>query len=160
MKEDCLFCDIYKDKKGIIYENNYFYAQFDIYPVSPGYAEVIPKRHVTFLNDLTVEEWKYLKPAISDVMKIIQKTNFEELYTKMTGNPVNDKSQIECRKMFSNPGIINIPDAFNVGINDGEVAGRTIHHLHVHIIPRYLGDVDDPISGVRNVIPSKGNYRK
>lgn len=50
------------------------------------------------------------------------------------------------------------PDAFNIGINDGEEAGRTIHHLHVHLIPRYKGDVENPRGGVRHIIPGKGNY--
>ena len=50
------------------------------------------------------------------------------------------------------------PDGFNIGVNDGEVAGRTVHHLHVHIIPRYNGDVENPVGGVRHVIPDKGKY--
>ena len=50
------------------------------------------------------------------------------------------------------------PDGFNVGFNAGEAAGQTVPHLHVHVIPRYVGDVEDPRGGVRHVIPSKGNY--
>ena len=50
------------------------------------------------------------------------------------------------------------PDGFNIGINVGEAAGQTIFHLHVHLIPRYTGDVPDPRGGVRYVIPDKANY--
>ena len=50
------------------------------------------------------------------------------------------------------------PDGFNIGTNDGEAAGRTIHHLHMHLIPRYIGDVENPRGGVRHVIPAKGLY--
>ncbi|TKC96491.1 DEAD/DEAH box helicase family protein [Polyangium fumosum] len=50
------------------------------------------------------------------------------------------------------------PDGYNIGINAGEAAGQTVMHLHVHVIPRYRGDVDDPRGGVRHVIPGKGNY--
>ncbi len=50
------------------------------------------------------------------------------------------------------------PDAYNVGFNDGEAAGQTIAHFHVHVIPRYQGDVLDPRGGVRWVIPDKAAY--
>ncbi|ABS28171.1 type III restriction protein res subunit [Anaeromyxobacter sp. Fw109-5] len=52
------------------------------------------------------------------------------------------------------------PDGYNVGFNAGEAAGQTVMHLHVHVIPRYRGDMDGPRGGVRHVIPWKGNYRK
>lgn len=51
------------------------------------------------------------------------------------------------------------PDGFNIGINNGETAGQTIPHLHVHLIPRYKNDMDDPRGGVRHVIPERGNYK-
>lgn len=50
------------------------------------------------------------------------------------------------------------PDGYNIGINDGSAAGQTIMHLHIHVIPRYLGDMDNPKGGVRGVIPDKQKY--
>lgn len=50
------------------------------------------------------------------------------------------------------------PDGYNIGFNVGDAAGQTVPHLHVHVIPRYRGDMDDPRGGVRHVIPSRGNY--
>jgi len=50
------------------------------------------------------------------------------------------------------------PDGFNVGFNLGAAAGQTVFHFHLHVIPRYSGDVADPRGGVRHVIPSKANY--
>ena len=50
------------------------------------------------------------------------------------------------------------PDAYNIGINDGAAAGQTVMHLHVHLIPRYKGDADDPRGGVRWVFPRKADY--
>ena len=50
------------------------------------------------------------------------------------------------------------PDGYNVGINDGEAAGQTVKHLHIHLIPRYLGDKDEAKGGVRWIFPDKANY--
>ena len=50
------------------------------------------------------------------------------------------------------------PQGFNVGINNSPVAGQTIPHAHIHIIPRYKGDVKNPRGGIRNIIPEKGDY--
>jgi diadenosine tetraphosphate (Ap4A) HIT family hydrolase len=50
------------------------------------------------------------------------------------------------------------PGGFNVGVNVGPVAGQTVMHVHVHLIPRFPGDVAEPRGGVRNVIPGTGCY--
>ncbi|QWV98725.1 HIT family protein [Geomonas nitrogeniifigens] len=52
------------------------------------------------------------------------------------------------------------PDAFNIGINDGVAAGQTVLHLHIHLIPRYAGDTEDPRGGVRWIMPVKAPYWK
>ncbi len=52
------------------------------------------------------------------------------------------------------------PDGFNIGINDGLAAGQTILHLHVHLIPRYKGDMPDPRGGIRWIFPDKAVYWK
>ncbi|MEW6490667.1 MAG: HIT domain-containing protein, partial [Thermodesulfobacteriota bacterium] len=52
------------------------------------------------------------------------------------------------------------PDGYNGGFNAGVAAGQTVPHLHLHLIPRFDGDVDDPTGGVRFVIPARGNYRR
>ncbi len=51
-------------------------------------------------------------------------------------------------------------EGFNVGVNDGEMAGQTVFHCHVHLIPRRRGDTQDPTGGVRNALPGKGVYRR
>lgn len=50
------------------------------------------------------------------------------------------------------------PDGYNIGINDGAAAGQTVPHLHIHLIPRFDGDMPDPRGGVRWVIPAKADY--
>lgn len=47
---------------------------------------------------------------------------------------------------------------FTLGVNDGADAGQTVKHCHMHLIPRRKGDVQNPVGGVRNVIPGKGDY--
>lgn len=56
--------------------------------------------------------------------------------------------------------ILNVhsPDGLNIGLNCGIAAGQTIMHAHIHIIPRYIGDVEDPSGGVRGVIPDWQRY--
>ena len=49
-------------------------------------------------------------------------------------------------------------DGFNVGVNDGQAAGQTVMHAHVHVIPRYASDCDDARGGVRWVLPAKADY--
>ena len=50
------------------------------------------------------------------------------------------------------------PAAFNIGLNDGPAAGQTVPHVHVHVLPRYPGDVEDPRGGVRWVLPQRAAY--
>ena len=52
------------------------------------------------------------------------------------------------------------PDGFSIGLNDGEAAGQTIMHAHIHVIPRFQGDVPDPKGGIRWIIPTKARYWK
>ena len=50
------------------------------------------------------------------------------------------------------------PNGYNIGVNVGKTAGQTIMHVHIHLIPRYKGDMDNPKGGVRGVIPQKQKY--
>ncbi len=50
------------------------------------------------------------------------------------------------------------PDGYNIGMNCGEAGGQTVFHFHCHLIPRYIGDMENPRGGVRHCINGKGNY--
>lgn len=54
----------------------------------------------------------------------------------------------------------NNPDGYNIGINCGKYAGQSVMHIHVHVIPRYKGDVENPRGGIRGVIPNKKDYKE
>ena len=66
-----------------------------------------------------------------------------------------DRLLFECKEMLQHS---YSPDGFNIGLNCGEAAGQTIFHVHMHLIPRYKGDMDDPRGGVRGVIPQRRIY--
>ena len=81
-------------------------------------------------------------------------SDFFELYEPEKHACVRLLDEAKRRAKAQDPTIAG----FNVGINVGEAAGQTIHHCHVHLIPRRTGDVEQPLGGVRNVIPGKGAY--
>lgn len=72
----------------------------------------------------------------------------------------DEKSQILTLLEVVKAGVEEVftPSGYNVGWNEGSVAGQTVFHFHLHVIPRYEGDVEDPRGGVRWVIPEKANY--
>jgi ATP adenylyltransferase len=152
---DCIFCD---NQKEIIVENEAFYVGFDDNPVTPGHAIVVAKRHVLNLLDLDQSEWLLLKAVLQDAVRVIEGADFSKLYQTWMANHPSSPSADYWKEMLEDPRINRKPDGYNFGNNQGEAAGRSVHHLHIHIIPRRFGDVPNPRGGVRNIIPNKGDY--
>ena len=125
LTNNCPFCHLEKDRELIV-ESATVFALFDKFPVSNGYALIIPKRHVASYFDLTFKEQSACWFVLNEVKKLIQ-------------------------ERFN-------PKGFNISINIGEIGGQTVPHAHIHLIPRYEGDVENPIGGVRNIIFGKGTY--
>ena len=163
MTNNCVYCRIYKesnDKEVFISKKNHFIAIFEPYPVSPKHATTFSTRHVNSILQLNKEEWNELKTTLNEVVHKIEKTNFYKLYEKFLDNPLNDKTRWYSQQMLNHFAINKKPEGYNFGINQGNAAGQTIFHLHIHIIPRYKGDAVDPTGGVRNGISQLGNYKK
>ena len=116
------------EHERILNEDDLWIVVKDRYPISPGHTLVIAKRVVARFADLTKEEKERLVTWVDWCIEHLQ----------LTLDPK--------------------PDGFNVGLNDGAAAGQTIPQLHVHVIPRYNGDVPDPQGGIRHVIPEKARY--
>ncbi len=133
----CPFCGI--DPARVFAANDLAYAVLDRYPVTPGHTLVIPKRHFVSFFEATEEE----KAALFDLLA--------EARRWLLNNP---------QPSFDGVGPSRVPDGFNIGINDGRTAGQTVMHLHIHLIPRYTGDCDDPRGGVRKLFPGRARYWK
>ncbi|MEK9206983.1 MAG: HIT family protein [Patescibacteria group bacterium] len=157
--KDCSFCKMFNERKYIHYEDSLFWGMFDFNPVSPGHILIIPKRHVINLGSLSKDEWDRLQRSIRDIIHLIETTDLKQIYQSIIDLHVSDNSVWFATQALNNPNINKKPDAYNHGINDGKAAGRTVDHLHWHIIPRFEGDMDDPRGGVRYVIPKMGNYK-
>ncbi|RFF29396.1 HIT family protein [Wenzhouxiangella sediminis] len=123
-EEDCPFCD--PDPEQVLYDNEHLLALWDRYPVSPGHALLVPRRHVAGWFEASPAEQLALVAALPVVREKIER--------------------------------MHQPSGWNIGINVGRSAGQTVFHLHVHLIPRYDGDQEDPRGGVRHVVPEKARY--
>lgn len=159
MSQECIFCKFGRDGSSI-WENAHFFGRFDLFPVSPGHAEMIPKRHVVELSDLSATEWQVMQESLRQLMAVIETTDLKAFYESQLQNPYSLISAWFCRRALAHPRLGAKPDAYNHGLNDGRAAGRTVDHLHWHIIPRFEGDMQNPEGGVRYVIPELGNYKK
>lgn len=63
-----------------------------------------------------------------------------------------------AREILTAPDDANRRDGWNLGVNVGPAAGQTVMHVHLHLIPRRVGDVEDPRGGIRWVIPERADY--
>jgi ATP adenylyltransferase len=107
-------------------------------------VEINTKEFVVFNDGFPVTEGHMLiVPKVSDQETITK--CFKFAISMGNDNVVSDKTTIT---------------GFNIGLNIGKSAGQTVMYPHVHLIFRRDGDCPDPVGGVRNVIPGKGNYRK
>jgi diadenosine tetraphosphate (Ap4A) HIT family hydrolase len=122
---ECPFCRRLGEG-DLLDESTSAVAFFDAFPLSPGHALIVPRRHEADLFALTVAEQAALWSLLGTV-----------------------RTRIETRHR---------PDGYNIGVNVGAAGGQTIGHVHVHLIPRYAGDVDEPRGGVRWIIPAKARY--
>lgn len=118
----CLFCEEKIIKQGLVYTADNFYIRYEDKPVSPGHILIIPKRHVVSIQELNSQEK-------AEVWQVLDKA----IYFLKTSQP-------------------NKPQDFNIGICEGKLAGRRVDHLHVHVIPRYEGDVSNFEGCVRNIL--------
>ena len=124
MEPDCPFCEL--NPALIFHESELVVGLWDRYPVSPGHALLVPRRHITDWFDASMDEQQALIAGLEAAKREIEKEH--------------------------------APDGYNIGINSGDAAGQTIFHLHVHLIPRYTDDEEDPRGGIRKLFPDRTRY--
>jgi diadenosine tetraphosphate (Ap4A) HIT family hydrolase len=123
-RRPCPFCNAAPSR--VLHATPLALALTDSYPVNPGHALIVPRRHVASWFDVDADERREMLVLLDEARATIRRTH--------------------------NPG------GFNIGINDGSAAGQTVPHVHVHLIPRYRGDVSDPRGGVRWVLAERADY--
>lgn len=127
-KQDCLFCQMARQE----HEVNFF-AKFKLcYAIKDQFP--VSNGHILIIPYEHTDNWFTAKEEVRlDMINAL--------------NIIKERLDLEYH-----------PDGYNIGANCGDAAGQTIMHLHLHLIPRYRGDMDNPSGGVRGVIPSKQKY--
>ncbi|MCK4934281.1 MAG: DUF84 family protein [Simkaniaceae bacterium] len=125
---NCIFCKIARQEKKADVVAKFKYC----YAMKDAYP--VSNGHILIIPYEHTENWFTAREEVRlDIMEAVHKMK-EELDLEYA------------------------PDGYNIGANCGEIAGQSVMHLHVHLIPRYNGDMADPKGGVRGVIPSKQKY--
>lgn len=114
-----------------------------------------PPERVFFDGPLVLGLWDAY-PASPGHALLIPRRHFASWFDASQDERAALVGAIECAKTAIETH--HSPHGYNIGINVGRAAGQTIFHLHIHVIPRYDGDVPDPRGGIRHVVPAKGNY--
>ena len=129
IKNECLFCKIQEEN----YSKEIIFQSDYFYVTRDSYP--VTKLHTLIISNRHVPTFFEL-----DDIEVLDLSN------------ILKKQKIDIRNLD------DTVTAFNIGINDGKDAGQSINHLHVHLIPRRVGDIDNPQGGVRGVIPNKQKY--
>jgi diadenosine tetraphosphate (Ap4A) HIT family hydrolase len=95
-------------------------------------------------------------PVSKGHLLVITKRHIESFFDISSDEWTSIKNGLDFGKKYLEK--LYKPQGYNIGCNQGKVAGQTIMHLHIHLIPRYEFDVEDPSGGIRAVIPGKQKY--
>lgn len=127
-KSDCLFCQMARREREVQFLEIFSHC----YAIKDEYP--VSNGHVLIIPKEHTENWFTAREEVRlDMMKALHLL----------------KARLDSEYQ---------PHGYNIGANCGEVAGQSVMHLHLHLIPRYRGDMENPKGGVRGVIPSKQKY--
>lgn len=127
-KADCVFCQFFSGERKVTILESFKHC----YAIADQYP--VSKGHLLIIPYEHTENWFTAREEVRlDMMLALQRL----------------KERLD--KEYQ-------PNGYNIGANCGEAAGQTVMHLHLHLIPRYLGDMENPKGGIRGVIPEKQKY--
>ena len=118
----------------------------------------VPLSEYIFENNLAFSTFDFY-PVSKHHALIIPKRHVEN-YFDMSEDEVLSCNQLLKKMKNKIQELDSTVDGFNIGTNSGKLAGQSIMHCHIHLIPRRKNDVDNPQGGVRGVIPSKQHYQR
>ena len=119
------------------------------------FCEEIKKNNYVLENEFAIVRFDNF-PVNKGHLEVIPKRHVKDWWETTTEERIAMFNLLdEAKKMIDNK---YNPDGYNIGMNLGKAAGQSIMHLHIHLIPRYNGDVSNPRGGIRGVIPDKQNY--
>ena len=118
----------------------------------------VPLSEYIFENNLAFSTFDFY-PVSKHHALIIPKRHVEN-YFDMSEDEVLSCNQLIKKMKNKIQELDSTVDGFNIGTNSGKLAGQSIMHCHIHLIPRRKNDVDNPQGGVRAVIPSKQHYQR
>ena len=127
-------------------------------PNNPCIFCVIRKEELQFENRLAYSSIDSY--PVSEFHSLIVPKRHVETYFELTSEEIQACNELILKtkeKILKQDSSVK---AFNIGTNAGKIAGQSIMHCHIHLIPRREGDVEDPQGGVRSVIPKKQHYKR
>lgn len=162
----------------VIYENEHWFVLLDSIPSRPGHMLIVPKRLFESHLEIKLDEWLSLDVVYKEIrslyeenrskLKSIYKARLVLVERQLENFASANKDSKEYKVLLASKRFLNQAISskflgektidFTIGVNEGEYAGRSVAHLHIHYIPRFKGDVEDPLGGIRAMFPGDGNY--
>ena len=127
-------------------------------PNNPCIFCKIRKEELQFENQLAYSSIDSY--PVSELHSLIVPKRHVETYFELTNDEIQSCNELILKtkeKILKQDSDVK---GFNIGTNAGKVAGQSIMHCHIHLIPRRVGDVENPQGGVRSVIPKKQHYKR
>ena len=135
----------------LIKYHNYWYSRLETSPCAPGHLQIVLKRNIFSLKDLTLAEWLEIHSILMNAPDFIRTINLEKSYERALDEYYGLTHPALLIKALHNISKIKTTDSYTIAVNYGATAGSEAGQLVLDIIPRYKGDVPEPKGGFRKM---------